>query len=112
MNAGKQRFELVYDHIGVPTNEKSDDEVYSPDIHAHFWRVGNDPLRIEKIRFDANAPFPDEVTSRAHVAFKVDSVEKAIEGKRIVVPVTELKPGIQFAFVDVEGVLIEFFELG
>ncbi|MEO1617853.1 MAG: hypothetical protein AAFV88_18515 [Planctomycetota bacterium] len=69
-------------------------------------------MRIEKIRFDPDSPFPSEIKNRPHVAFKVDSLEAAILGKQLVVPPTEQKPGVRFAFVDVEGVLIEFFEIG
>ena len=112
MDQSHSSYSLTYDHIGIPTKERSDDEVYSADFHAHSWRAGNDSLRIEKVRFDANAPFPDDIRNRPHIAFKVDSLEKAVTGKKLLVPITEQKPGIQFAFVDIEGVLIEFFQIG
>ncbi|WP_051073455.1 VOC family protein [Rhodopirellula bahusiensis] len=104
--------DVAYDHIGIPTIHPSEGEVYHPDICAHILSVKTDALRIEKIRFDADAPFPDDVKTRTHVAFKVDSLSEAIFGKQIVMPPTEFKPGIRFAFVDIEGVLIEFFEIG
>ncbi|WP_145391691.1 hypothetical protein [Stieleria neptunia] len=69
-------------------------------------------MRIEKIRFDHDAPFPEDVKTRPHVAFKVDDLGEAIFGKQIVVTPTEFKPGIRFAFVDIEGALIEFFQIG
>lgn len=112
MAAKHSIYDLSYDHIGIPTDERSDDEIYSPAIQAHFWRSSDDPLRVEKIRFDADAPFPDDIKNRPHIAFKVDSIEKAVLGKKIVLPPSEHKPGIRFAFVDVEGVLIEYFEIG
>lgn len=103
--------DVVYDHIGIPSTDPTEAEVYQPDICAHVCRVGEDALRIEKIRFDADAPFPDDVKTRPHIAFKVDSLNEAVAGKRIVMPPTNSKPGIRFAFIDVEGVLIEFFEI-
>ena len=112
MDLQHEKVGLEYDHIGIPTTENSEGEVYHPDIKAHVCRVGNDSLRVEKIRFDPDAPFPSEIKNRPHVAFKVDNLQAAIEGKHIVVPPTEHKPGVRYAFVDVEGVLIELFEIG
>ncbi len=92
---------VAYDHIGIPSTESSEGEVYQPDIKAHVCRIGGDALRVEKIRFDADAPFPDDIKNRPHVAFKFDSLDEAVSGKRIVMPPTELTPGIRFAFVSV-----------
>tara|TARA_R100000365_G_C2733888_1_gene63584 strand:- start:696 stop:1034 length:339 start_codon:yes stop_codon:yes gene_type:complete len=105
-------YDVAYDHIGIPTIHPSEGEVYQADISAHVYRVGTDGLRIEKIRFDTDAPFPQDVKTRPHIAFKVDDLAEAIFGKQIVMPPTEFKPGIQFAFVDIEGTLIEFFKIG
>ncbi len=112
MAAKKSGYGIAYDHIGIPTNERSEKEHYSPEMQAHFWRCSDDGLRIEKIRFDADVSLPDEIKNRPHIAFKVDSLEDAIRGKQIVVPPSVHKPGIQFAYVEVEGILIEFFQIG
>ena len=111
MDLKKTGYGVAYDHIGIPTIHPSEGEVYQADISAYVLRVGTDAMRVEKIRFEADAPFPDEVKTRTHVAFKVDSLSEAIFGKQIVMPPTEFKPGIRFAFVDIEGVLIEVFEI-
>lgn len=105
------RFGVSYDHIGLPSTEVSEGEVYLPEAYAHVCRVGTDMLRIEKIRFDTDAPFPKDVKARPHIAFTVDDLGEAIFGKQIVMPPTEMMPGFRFAFIDIKGVLIEFLQI-
>ena len=102
---------LKYHHLGIPTDRKIDGEIYYPDWK--FARVPgiNNAYGVEWTRFDEDSNLPDLVTGKAHVAFEVDSLEKAIDGERVIVAPRQLVPGVRVAFIDVLDSPVQFLEM-
>jgi hypothetical protein len=102
---------MEFVHVGIPTGEPRRDETYLEDLKLHVTNAEEHPYAVEWLRFDEDSPMPEPLKTRPHVAYKVDSVERAIEGKDVLVePLSPMK-GVKIAFIMHDGVPIEFLEI-
>ena len=62
------------------------------------------------MRFDAHCPVPEIVKRVPHLAFAVDDLDAALEGKEILIPPNSPSPGVRVAFILDEGAPIELLE--
>ncbi len=102
---------LKYHHLGIPTKEKHDGETYLEEFKVYVSGYDTSPFKIEWIRFEENSPTPELVKTIPHVAFEVDDLLKAIEGKEVLIEPNSPSPGVMVAFVVNNGAPIEFIQL-
>jgi hypothetical protein len=62
------------------------------------------------MRFDEDAPYPEFVKSLPHVAFEVDDLAGALEGKEIQIQPNCPLPGVTVAMIIDDGAPIELLE--
>ena len=62
------------------------------------------------MRFDEDAPYPEVVKSLPHVAFEVDDLARALEGKEILIQPNCPSPGVTVAMIIDDGAPIELLE--
>jgi hypothetical protein len=60
------------------------------------------------MRFEPDSPLPELVRTVPHVAFEVDDLEAAIQGKEVLIPPNSPSKGISVAFIVDNGAPIEF----
>jgi len=101
---------LRYHHVGIPTNEKRPGEVYLEKFGLYVVGFENSAYGVEWLRFEPGSPLPGLVQTVAHVAFVVDNVEKAIEGKEVLIEPNSPSPGVQVAFIVENGAPVELME--
>ncbi|CAH0540199.1 hypothetical protein [Vibrio marisflavi] len=101
--------DFQYHHMGIPTTEPKPDERYSP-TYKMYTTKGDNPFRIQWHRFEPDCPLHPLIKSQPHVAFKVDSLEKAIEGQVLLLGPYEPIAGFKVAMVEVEGAPVELIE--
>ena len=102
--------DLKYHHVGIPTSEPRQGEVYLEQFKMHVSGFETSPFGVEWIRFEADAPFPELVKTVPHVAFVVDDLEEAIAGRDILIPPNSPSEGVTVAFVVENGAPIEFLQ--
>ncbi len=102
---------LKYHHLGIPTKEKHDGETYLEEFNVYVSGYDTSPFKIEWMRFEENSPTPELVKTIPHVAFEVDDLLKAIDGKEILIKPNSPSPGVMVAFVVDNGAPIEFIQL-
>ncbi|MCK5378568.1 MAG: hypothetical protein KAJ78_04155, partial [Acidobacteria bacterium] len=83
-------------------------EVYLEEYGMHIVGFENSAYGVEWLRFEPHSPLPDLVKTVPHVAFVVDDLEKAIEGKVILIEPNSPTPGVMVAFIAENGAPIEF----
>ena len=76
---------LRYHHLGIPTTETRPGERYLAEWAMHVSGYETSPYRIEWMRFEEDCPLPGLVQTVPHVAFEVDDLEAALEGKEILI---------------------------
>lgn len=100
-----------YHHLGIPTKDKKPDEVYIEKFKMFVSGFEESPYGIEWMRFEDECPLPELVKTIPHVAFRVDNVEKAIEGKEILIHPNSPSEGTKVAFIVDNGAPVEFIEI-
>jgi len=102
---------MRFHHIGIPTTEPKEGETYSADLKLFITAIDSHPYRVEWLRFEAGSPLPELIQTVPHVAYAVDDLKKAIEGKEILVHPMSTSSGDQIAFIVEGGAPIEFMQL-
>jgi hypothetical protein len=69
------------------------------------------PFRIEWMRFDEDSSVPALVQQLPHVAFEVDDLEAALEGREVLIAPNCPSPGIRVAFVVDDGAPVELMQI-
>jgi hypothetical protein len=88
-----------YHHMGIPTQTPRADEVHVPELKIHVAGFETSPYGIQWMRFDADAPYPEIIKTVPHVAFEVDNLVAALEGKEILTPPNSPSEGVMVAMI-------------
>jgi hypothetical protein len=99
-----------FHHIGIPTNAARPGETHLPWLKVHVSGFESSQYGVQWMRFDEDAPYPDVVKSLPHVAFEVDDLAKALEGKEILIEPNSPSPGVTVAMIVDDGAPIELLE--
>ncbi len=102
---------MRFHHVGIPTTESKDGETYSAESKLFITDIDSHPYRVEWLRFEPGCPMPELIQTVAHVAFEVDDLQEAIEGKEVLVQPRTLPNGVRIAFIAEGGAPIEFMQL-
>ena len=102
---------LKYHHIGVPTDIPKETERYLKKYKMYVSGYEKSPYGVEWMRFEADSPLPELVKTVPHVAFEVDDLEAAIQGKEVLIPPNSPSEGIIVAFIVDNGAPIELLEI-
>ena len=83
-----------YHHTGIPTEQKREGETYLPEFGMYVCGFPDSPYGIEWMRFEPDSPISQLVQTVPHVAFEVDSIEQALQGKSILTQPCSPSPGV------------------
>ena len=99
-----------FHHVGVPSKAKQAGESYLEGGKVYITDPDKHPYKFEFLRFEAGSPLPKELQTMTHVAFKVDNVDAALKGEKVVLPPFDATPALRVAFIMKDGVLIEVMQ--
>lgn len=99
-----------FHHIGIPTEIAREGEVYLEEFKMYVSGFETSPYGIEWMRFEADCPLPELVKTVPHVAFKVDNLERELEGKDVLIEPNSPSPGVTVAFIVSDGAPVELLE--
>ena len=102
---------MKFHHFGVPLAEKRADMSYGDALKVWFTDPSTSPHTIEFLWFEPDCSLSAEIKSGAHVAYEVENIDAAVEGKRILLPVTEIVPGFKIAFIHDGDIPVEFMQV-
>lgn len=105
------RNDLKYHHLGIPTKEKRAAETYLEEFKVYVSGYDTSPYKIEWMRFEQESPTPEIVKTTPHIAFEVDDLMKAIEGKEVLIKPNSPSPGVIVAFIIENGAPVEFLQI-
>jgi len=101
---------LKYHHLGIPTSQSRPEEVYLSEFKVFVVGYEKSAYGVEWMRFEAGSPVPRLVQEVPHVAFEVDDLDAALEGKDVIIPPNSPSEGVRVAFIVDNGAPIEFLE--
>ncbi len=99
-----------YHHTGIPTEHTRAGERYLPQFKMWVSGFPDSPYGIEWMRFEADSPVPELVRSVPHVAFEVDDIDEALQGKNVLSAPGSPSAGVRAAMIVDNGCPIELIE--
>ncbi len=100
----------TYHHMGIPHSEPRAQERRLEHIGLYVCGFEASPYGIEWMRFEPHSDAPELVKTVPHVAFAVDDLDKALEGREILIQPRTPSPGIRVAFIVDDGAPVELLE--
>ena len=99
-----------YHHLGIPHGEPRAGERHLEHLGIHVCGFETSPYGIEWMRFDPHCAVPEVVRTVPHIAFEVDDLDEALEGKQILIAPNAPSSGVRVAFILDDGAPIELLE--
>jgi hypothetical protein len=99
-----------YHHIGIPTEVPREGEVYLEEYGIYASGFNSSPYGVEWMRFEPGSPISELVRSEPHIAFEVDDLDRALEGKVLIGEPSSPMPGIRVAMILHNGMAVELLE--
>ncbi|RPJ61042.1 MAG: hypothetical protein EHM23_08340 [Acidobacteria bacterium] len=99
-----------YHHTGIPTRQKRNGERYLPEFKMYVSGFPESPYGIEWMRFEPGSPISELVQTVPHLAFEVDDLDGALEGKQILTAPCSPSSGVTVAMIIDNGCPIELLE--
>ena len=101
---------LKYHHLGIPTNEVKENEVYLEKFKMFVSGYDESEYKIEWMRFLPESDLPEIVKRIPHIAFEVENLDQSIIGKNVIIEPNYPSPEYRVAFIEENGAPIEFLE--
>jgi hypothetical protein len=99
-----------YHHLGIPTKAPIPGERYLEQFKMYVQGFDTSPYGIEWIRFEEGSPVSDLIQRVPHIAFEVDNLEQALEGKKLLGEIGSPCNGVRVAMIEDNGAPIELME--
>ncbi|MCQ1057663.1 hypothetical protein ACQKPX_20010 [Photobacterium sp. DNB23_23_1] len=99
-----------FNHVGIPSPVEHSGESFNPDISLYTTDFEKSENRIEWLRFLDNSPLPEVLKNTAHVAYEVDDLDKAIEGKEILLEPFSPNESLRVAFIMEDEAPVELMQ--
>jgi hypothetical protein len=99
-----------YHHLGIPTEQPREGEVYLENYGMYVSGFGTSPYGVEWMRFDPNSPVSELVRTVPHIAFEVDDLDAALAGKELLGEIGSPMDGVRVAMILHNGMPVELLE--
>jgi hypothetical protein len=101
---------MRFHHIGIPTSERKPNEKYLEQYKFYVSGFDTSEFGIEWMRFEKGSPIPEIIQKIPHIAFEVDNLDLAIQGKRMIGGVSSPSKGVKVAMIIENGAPVELLE--
>ena len=101
---------MKYHHVGIPTQSPRDGECYLADFDIHATDHETNPFGIQWMRYGRDCKLPSIVQEVAHVAFEVEDLNKALQGREVLIRPNSPSKGVTVAFILEKGAPVELLQ--
>jgi hypothetical protein len=101
-----------YHHLGIPTQTPRPGEKHLPEFGMYVSGFETSPFGVEWMRFLKDSPLPEILRTLPHLAFVVEDLEAALEGREILFGIHAPSAGVRTAMILDDGAPIELMEFG
>lgn len=99
-----------YHHIGIPTENTVEGMVLIEHLKIHVTDHVSNPFGIQWMKYESESRIPELVRKVAHVAFEVENLQEALQGKKVIIEPNSPSPGVVVAFIEEAGAPVEFLQ--
>jgi hypothetical protein len=101
---------MQFDHVGIPTAEKKADEIFVAATKVWITEFDKHPFRVEWLRFEPDSPVTGPVRQMPHVAYRVDDVEAAGRGMKVLLEPFDAGMAVVGFYETEDGAVVEFMK--
>jgi hypothetical protein len=99
-----------FHHIGIPTRKKVDGMAHIKHLKIYATDHESNPFGIQWMHYEKECAIPDLVRKVPHIAFEVDDLQKALRGRKVIIPPNSPSPGVLVALIEEQGAPVEFLQ--
>jgi hypothetical protein len=96
--------------MGVPTQDRKDGERYLAEFKLFVSGFSSSEYGVEWMRFEPDSPVAEIIKTVPHVAFEVDDIDQALEGKEVLSAPNSPSDGVRAAMIIENGCPIELIQ--
>ncbi len=101
---------MQFDHIGIITTEKKPGEMFIAPTKVWVTQFMDHPYHIEWLRFEPDSPVSGPVRDMPHVAYRVDDIEEASAGLKVLLEPFDVGFATVGFFQTDDGAVVEFMK--
>lgn len=101
---------MQFDHIGIVTTEKKPDDIFVAATRVWITDFQKHPYRVEWLRFEPDSPVTGPVREMPHVAYRVDDIEAAAKGLKVLLEPFDAGIAIVGFYQTDDGAVVEFMK--
>jgi hypothetical protein len=106
-----QEIGMEFSHVGMITHEPKEGEVFVEATRVWITNFVNHPHHVEWLRFEPDSPVTGPLRTQPHVAYRVDSIERASQGMQVLMEPFEPLENVRVGFyLTDDGAVVEFME--
>jgi hypothetical protein len=99
-----------FDHVGIPTDDKQPKEDYVAATKVWVTNPREHPYKVEFLRYEKDSPVKGPLREMPHLAFRVDNLDKAIKGEKVILGPFVVDSNLRVVFIFKDGAVFEFME--
>jgi hypothetical protein len=99
-----------FHHVGIPTKDPKPNEYYIEHLKVHVSGFETSPYGAEWMRFEEDSLISEIIRNIPHIAFEVDNLEQALDGRELLSEISSPSPGVRVAMIIDNGVPIELLQ--
>lgn len=99
-----------YHHVGIPTGVRRPGEHYLEQFKMYVSAFETSSCGIQWMRFEPGSPVHPLIKSVPHVAFEVEDLQAAMQGKEILTAPNSPSEGVMVAMILDSGAPVELLE--
>ena len=101
---------MIFDHIGVITDEKKEDEIWVDATRVWVTDYKKHPYKVEWLRYEPDSPVKGPVREMPHVAYRVENLKEASKGMKILLEPFDVGFAVVGFYESEDGAVVEFME--
>ena len=102
---------MEFSHVGMITEEPKAGEVFIEATRVWITDFVKHPQHVEWLRFEPDSPVTGPVRTQPHVAYRLESIEEASLGMKVLLEPFQPMEGLRVGFYhSSDGAVIELME--
>ena len=102
--------DFKYNHLGIPVSYELESWVKLPHLKMTVSDPDDNPFRIQWQRFWDDTTYPEIVTTKPHLAFEVENIDKLLGEYPVIIDPNYPSKGLRVCFIRVNDQPIELME--
>lgn len=102
---------MQFSHVGLITEQPREGEVFVEATRVWITDFVKHPYHVEWLRFEPDSPVTGPVRDQPHVAYRVESIERASQGLTVLLEPFQPMDGLRVGFYQTgDGAVVELME--